>query len=47
MPIEPDDTAFEIAAVVGLAAIEDQYGDDAYGEDDDRIEKQTDLGENA
>lgn len=48
MQINPDEAvAFEIATVVSLAAIEDQYGDDAYGGDDQWAEKQPDLGENA
>jgi hypothetical protein len=35
------------AAVLGLAAIEDRYGDDHYGRTDDWVEGLPDLGENA
>ncbi|SFR93470.1 hypothetical protein SAMN05216559_1304 [Halomicrobium zhouii] len=48
MQIKPDEAiAFDVAAVVSLGAIEDQYSDDAYGEDDEWAERQPDLGENA
>lgn len=45
--VEDDVAASHVANVVSLAAIEDQYGDDAYGEDDEWAEVQPDLGENA
>lgn len=45
--VEDDVAASNLANVVSLSAIEDQYGDDAYGEDDEWAESQPDLGENA
>ncbi|MUV90685.1 MarR family transcriptional regulator [Halapricum sp. CBA1109] len=43
-----DDVAGSRAAnVVSLASIKDQYGDDAYGDDDEWAQSATDLGENA
>lgn len=36
-----------LASIVSLDAIEDRYGDDAYGRSDDWVEELPDLGENA
>jgi len=42
-----DVAASRVANLVSLRSIESQYGDDAYGEDDDWAESVPDLGENA
>jgi Mn-dependent DtxR family transcriptional regulator len=45
--VEDDIGASRLANVVSLRQIEAEYGDDAYGEDDDWVEEAPDLGENA
>jgi Mn-dependent DtxR family transcriptional regulator len=45
--VEDDVAASRIANVVSLQQIEAEYGDDAYGEDDEWAEEAPDLGENA
>jgi DNA-binding transcriptional ArsR family regulator len=45
--VAEDVAASRIASVVSLQQIEAEYGDDAYGEDDDWAETVPDLGENA
>lgn len=45
--VAEDIAASRIANVVSLREIEAEYGDDAYGEDDDWAETVPDLGENA
>lgn len=45
--IADDVAASHVANVVSLAAIDETYGDDAYGEDDEWAIEQPDLGENA
>jgi len=45
--VEDDVASSHVANVVSLAAIDEQYGDDAYGEDDEWADAQPDLGENA
>ena len=42
-----DVAASEIANVVSLQQIEAEYGDDAYGDDDEWADDAPDLGENA
>lgn len=43
--IADDVAASRLANVVSLSAIEDTYGDDAYGEDDEWAESVPDIGE--
>lgn len=43
--IADDVAASDLANVVSLAAIEETYGDDAYGQDDEWAENAPDLGE--
>ncbi len=45
--VTEDVAASRIANVVSLQEIESEYGDDAYGRDDDWAAKVPDLGENA
>lgn len=45
--VAEDVTASEVANVVSLQQIEAEYGDDAYGEDDEWADEAPDLGENA
>ena len=45
--VAEDVAASRVANVVSLQQIESEYGDDAYGEDDDWAENTPDLGENA
>ena len=45
--VAEDVAASEIANVVSLQQIEAEYGDDAYGDDDEWAEGAPDLGENA
>lgn len=45
--VAEDVAASRIANVVSLQQIEAEYGDDAYGADDDWAENAPDLGENA
>jgi Mn-dependent DtxR family transcriptional regulator len=45
--VAEDVAASEIANVVSLQQIEAQYGDDAYGDDDEWADDAPDLGENA
>lgn len=45
--VEDDVATSHVANVVSLSAIEDQYGDDAYGRDEEWADAQPDLGENA
>ncbi|HKL28747.1 MAG TPA: helix-turn-helix domain-containing protein [Natrialbaceae archaeon] len=45
--VTDDIAASRVANLVSLRSIEAQYGDDAYGEDDDWAETVPDLGENA
>jgi len=45
--VADDVAASQIANVVSLQQIESEYGDDAYGTDDDWADAVPDLGENA
>ena len=45
--VAEDVAASEIANVVSLQQIEAEYGDDAYGDDDEWADAAPDLGENA
>jgi len=45
--VAEDVAASQVANVVSLQEIEAEYGDDAYGDDDDWAETVPDLGENA
>lgn len=45
--VSDDVAASESANVVSLRQIDEEYGDDAYGEDDVWAEEAPDLGENA
>jgi hypothetical protein len=45
--VADDVAASRVANVLSLQQIESEYGDDAYGEDDDWTETVPDLGENA
>ena len=45
--VAEDVAASEIANVVSLQQIEAEYGDDAYGDDDEWADDAPDLGENA
>ena len=45
--IADDVRASHVANLVSLEAIEAEYGDDAYGDDDDWVDEAPDLGENA
>lgn len=45
--IADDVAGSRVGNLVSLAAIEGEYGDDAYGDDDDWAEDAPDLGENA
>jgi len=45
--VAEDVAASEIANVVSLQQIEAEYGDDAYGDDDEWADEVQDLGENA
>jgi len=45
--VAEDVAALEIANVVSLQQIEAEYGDDAYGDDDEWADAAPDLGENA
>lgn len=45
--IADDVAASAVANVISLQQIESEYGDDAYGEDDDWSRQVPDLGENA
>lgn len=45
--VAEDVAASRVANVVSLQQIEAEYGDDAYGTDDDWAEQVPDLGENA
>ncbi|MEZ3116379.1 MarR family transcriptional regulator [Halobaculum sp. MBLA0147] len=42
-----DVAASRVATLVGLSTVAEEYGDDAYGEDDGWVESAPDLGENA
>jgi len=45
--VADDVAATHVTNLVSLSAIEAEYGDDAYGEDDDWVDEAPDLGENA
>ncbi len=45
--VAEDVAASQIATLVSLQQIEAEYGDDAYGSDDDWADEVPDLGENA
>lgn len=45
--VTDDIAASGVANAVSLSAIREQYGDDAYAEDDEWAREQPDLGENA
>lgn len=45
--VADDIAASSVANLVSLRSIDAEYGDDAYGEDDDWAETAPDLGENA
>ena len=45
--VADDVAASRLANVVSLQAIDSEYGDDAYGADDEWAERVPDLGENA
>lgn len=45
--VEDDVAASSVANLVSLSAIQEEYGEDAYAENDDWAREQPDLGENA